>query len=327
MHANTRLSILATIPRSGTWFLRYAISFLAHLDRGGRVDNRLTGKIVGDPRGTLFDFAKFGGGPLFHVRGTLPADHLFVGHTVCPGFADMPSTPSWWHRTSFHVRGYDYLHEGWDYGCTPVELAPYPHTPLGVEALERAARKGRGARIALVYRHPVSQAASYYWYSRNHRDRTYNSVGGRSLSDIAFADYLFRFALPSYAKQFISYQAMAVRFPSLVRLFSYEELMRDPLHGAAAILDHLDGTARPRPALGDAVRLAERRHLQAVERGLGRSLDGSRGDALGHMRHDSLRAEDSRHPGSVRRQAIDALGCLGVDTSLFESPDLAARAA
>ena len=81
--------ILSTIPRSGTWFLRYAVSFLSHLDRGGRIDDRLTGRVVGNPSGTPFDFERFEGGPLFSVRGTLPSEHLFVGHTVCPGFADL----------------------------------------------------------------------------------------------------------------------------------------------------------------------------------------------------------------------------------------------
>ena len=81
------LPILATVPRSGTWFLRYAISFLCHIDRGGRIDDRLTGRTFGDPAGPAFDFQSFRGGPLFHVQGTLPDDHLFIGHTVCPGFA------------------------------------------------------------------------------------------------------------------------------------------------------------------------------------------------------------------------------------------------
>ena len=81
------LPILSTIPRSGTWFLRYAVSFLCHLEGGGRIDDRLTGQIVGTPTGPRFDFERFKGGPLFRVRGSLPADHLFIGHTVCPGFA------------------------------------------------------------------------------------------------------------------------------------------------------------------------------------------------------------------------------------------------
>jgi hypothetical protein len=316
------LPILATIPRSGTWFLRYVLAFVAHLDRGGRIDNRLTGRIVGNPCGAPFDFARFSGGPLFCVRGTMPADHLFVGHTVCPGFAALAPRYSWWHRTSFHVPGCDYLHEGLNYRYTPVEFAPYRYAPLKVSALEHAAHKGRGARIALVYRNPVDQAASYYWYCQNHEDAAYNSINGHSLSRIPFDDYLFEFALPSYAKQFVSYQHMAVRYPTLVRLFSYEELMRDPLRSLTAILDHLAATPCARPALTDAVRLAQREHLKAVERELGCSLDGTRPDRVGHMRHAFKRATDSRWQASTLARAVEALARRGVDTTLLQWPEV-----
>ena len=140
------LPVLSTVPRSGTWFLRYVFSFVCHLEQGGRLDDLLTGEVIGDPQGAAFDFDRFGGGPLFRVAGTLPADHLFIGHTVCPGFEDLARTTNWWNQTSFHVRGYDYLHDGWNYRYTPVELADYDYAPVKVPAMERAARKGRGRR-------------------------------------------------------------------------------------------------------------------------------------------------------------------------------------
>lgn len=320
MRTISSLPILATVPRSGTWFLRYVVSFLAHLERGGRIDNRLTGRIVGDPHGAPFDFENFSGGPLFYVRGTMPVDHLFIGHTACPGFAASASLHSWWHRTSFHVPGYDYFHEGLNYSYTPVDLAPHRYAPLQVSALERAARKGRGARIALVYRNPVEQAASYYWYCQNHMDVTYNSIDGRILSAVPFDDYLFGGVLLSYAKQFISYQYMAMRYPTLVRLFSYEQLMRNPLRETTAILDHLAGTTSLRPDLPDAIRLAQREHLKAVERTLGRSLDGTRRNHLGHMRQAFMRSADKRCEPATRQRVVDVLKRLNVDTAWFEWP-------
>src|SRR5882762_7821499 len=189
------LPILSTIPRSGTWFLRYTVSFLCHLDRGGRIDDRLTGDVVGNPSGPPFDFQRFKGGPLFRVQGTMPADHLFIGHTVCPGFAEMAGAFDWWRRTPFHVPGYDYLHEGMNYQYTPVELAPYKYTPVRVPTLERCARKGRGQRIVLVYRNPLGQAASYYRYCQDHKDPTYSSFKGRPLASVPFHDYLFESGL------------------------------------------------------------------------------------------------------------------------------------
>ena len=235
------LPILSTIPRSGTWFLRYTVSFLCHLDRGGRIDDRLTGDIVGNPAGPRFDFQGFKGGPLFRVRGTMPVDNLFIGHTVCPGFADLAREFGWWARTPFHVPGYDYLHEGMNYRYTPVELAPHRYAPVRVPALERRARNGRGQRVVLFYRNPLGQAASYYRYCQDHMDPIYSSFKGRPLASVPFQDYLFESGLPSYAKQFISFQALATRHPDLVRLVSYERLMRQPLDVVSTVLDHLSG--------------------------------------------------------------------------------------
>ena len=106
----------------------------------------------------------------------------------------------------------------------------------------------------------------------------------------------------------------------LVRLFSYEGIMRDPLRGMTAILDHLSGTPCSRPALADAIRLAQRDHLKAVERELGHSLDGTRPDCVGHMRHAFKRATDSDWKAATLERAVLALARLGVNTTLIDWP-------
>jgi Sulfotransferase domain len=318
------LPILATIPRSGTWFLRYAISFLCHIDRGGHIADRLTGRVFGDPSGPAFDLQSFRGGPLFWVRGTLPDDRLFIGHTVCPGFA--ASDVDWWQATPFHVPGYDYFHEGMNYRYTPTDLAEYRYTPVRVRTMERCARRGRGRPIVLVYRNPVDQAVSYFRYSQNHKDMAYNSVGGRPLAAIALRDYLLDSALPSYAKQFISFQALSERYPSQVRLVPYERLMAQPVNVLAGILDHLSGAPRLWPSLGDAVWLARREHMKAVEKELGRSLDGTRIDRGSHISQVSPGRAGTGIDERTRAEALAFLDRLGVDTGLFDWP-LAEQAA
>ncbi len=315
MRTVKKLPILSTIPRSGTWFLRYAVSFLSHLDRGGRIDDRITGEISGDPDGALFDFRRFKGGPLFLTRKTLTSDHLFIGHAACPGFAAMASDFAWWSKTAFHVAGYDYLHQGFNYTYTPVDLAPYEYMPLSVRALERAAATGRAQPLALVYRNPLSQAASYFRYCVAHASPAYNTFLGRPLADLPFRDYLFGSALPSYAKQFVSFQAMAVRHPGLVRLVSYEHLLAKPTEVLASLLDHLSGTARgERPNLPHAVHLARRDHLWAIEAELGRSLDGTRTGNGSHMRRGALGLQLDE---ALREETIAKLRSMGIDTDLF----------
>jgi hypothetical protein len=318
MFRASSLPILATVPRSGTWFLRYTISFLCHLDRGGHIADRLTGQVFGDPAGPAFDLQSFRGGPLFRVRGTLPDDHLFIGHTVCPGFDR--AHVSWWHATPFHVPGYDYFHEGMNYRYTPVDLAEYRYTPVHVKAMERAARRGRSRPIVLVYRNPLDQAVSYFRYSQNHKDATYNSAGDRPLTTVTLRDYLFDSALPSYAKQFVSFQALAERYPAQVRLVPYERLMAQPVDIMACILDHLSGMPRTWPALAEAVWLARREHMKAIEEELGRSLDGTRIDRGSHISQVSPGRSDARIDERTRAEAVALLDRMGVDTGLFDWP-------
>ena len=186
-------------------------------------------------------------------------------------------------------------------------------------ALERAASRGRSRPIALVYRNPLDQAVSYFRYSQNHKDAAYNAMNGRPLAAVALRDYLFESALPSYAKQFISYQALAERHPAQVRLVPYERLMAQPVEGLAGILDHLAGTPRERPALADAVWLARPEHMKAIEKELGRSLDGTRIDRGSHIQVSPGRA-DARIDERTRAEAIALLNRLGLDIGLFEWP-------
>jgi len=316
VHAIKKLPILATIPRSGTWFLRYAVSFLIHLDRGGRVDDRLTGEVVGRPSGMPFDFRRFRGGPLFFAQRSMPHEQLFIGHTVCPGFADSADDLGRWAEAAFHVPGYDYLHEGQNYAFTPIDLAAeVEFTPLSVQALDRAAAAGRCAPMALVYRNPVAQAASYYRYCVGHPDPTYNTLGGQPLAQVPFRDYLFGSALPSYAKQFISFQTMAAWHRGLVRLVPYESLMARPVEILAELLNHLEGTSRcDWRNLHHAVRLARREHLRAIEAELGHSLDGTRAASVSHIR--SGRFEEKLHD-RLKEDVIQQLRWMGVYTDLI----------
>jgi hypothetical protein len=312
------LPILSTVPRSGTWFLRYATSFLCHLDRGGRIDDLLTQRTFGDPSGPAFDFQNFRGGPLFNVHGTLPDDRLFIGHTVCPGFTS--ADVGWWDSTPFHVPGYDYFHEGMNYRYTPIDLAAHRYTPVHVRALDRSASRGQSRPIVLVFRNPLDQALSYFRYGQNHKDATYNSINGRPLAAVTLRDYLLDCALPSYAKQFISFQALAERYPGQVRMVPYERLMARPVDVLALILDHLSGAPRMWPALADAVWLARPEHMKAIERELGRSLDGTRIARGSHISQVSPGRPDLRLDDRTRAEALAFLHRLGLDIGLFEWP-------
>ena len=322
------LPLLSTVPRSGTWFLRFAVSFLCHLQRGGRITDRLSGRAYGDPKGPLFDFARFVGGPLFHVQGVLPDRYLFIGHAMHPGFTGTAAEFPWWRDTSFHVRGYDYFGDGWNYERVPAELVPWSPVrqlrrswnhgvdcvQVDVPAVARAAVEEPGSRVVFVYRDPLEQAESYFWYCRTHKDPSYRQQGGRALENMSFEEYLLKFALVSYARQFVSFQEMARRCPGRVMMLSYDELMASPTHLLGAILDHLEGGTRTRPQLAVAVHLARPQHLKEIELELGRSLDGN-GEGRGHMRPDDRRVAGTDI--GLRSLAISRLAAMGVLTELL----------
>ncbi|WP_422003234.1 hypothetical protein [Reyranella sp.] len=313
------IPVLATIPRSGTWFLRYAISFLAHLQRGGRITDQLTGTVFGRRWGAEFNFRDFEGGPLFEQAGLRGVDYMFIGHCVCPGFRSSEPVTTPWNSLGFHVRGYDYFGEGWDYANIGVEpigsRGRRHHVFVDHREMEVGALLGR-FRAALVYREPIEQAASYKWYSAQHRDPAFRYFRGEPVAGMSFEKYLLECALPSYAKQFLSFQRMAQDFPAAVRLIRYADLMADSRKVVAGLLDHLLGEGHRRDFLEDAIHLARRDHLRAIEEGMGKSLDGTGALQRGHIRgaRDDARSGDR----ALRRQAMDFLSELGVDTSLFE---------
>jgi len=320
MFGTYNLPVLSTVPRSGTWFLRYLFSFVCHLEQGGRLDDLLTGEVIGNPQGAAFDFKRFRGGPLFRMAGVLPTEHMFIGHTVCPGFQDLLPARHWWRQSTFHVPGYDCLHEETSYRHTPVDLASYDYAPVKVAAMERAARKGRGGPIALVYRNPVDQAFSYFRYCQAHVNPAYHLFRGRPVTDMSFREYLFGAALISYARQFISYQIQAARYPSLVKMIPYESLVDRPVETATHLLDHFSGTRREWPMLRAAVRLVRKQHMRAIEAKLGSSLDGTRNGQSSHMRQAEDAERDRLADPSIRDEAIVRLGEMGVDCSLFAWP-------
>lgn len=313
------LNYLSTIPRSGTWFLRYAVSFVCHMHRGGWVRDRVTGERFGDPKGPDFDFKSFNGGPLFYSAEVFSPKFLFMGHTVCPGFSRIAGKAAWWRETAFHLPGYDYFRQGFDYRFTPVNLGPEIHTNLREEDIEEAPWQDARIRIALVYRNPLDQAASYYHYCINHSNASYSVLRDRPLADMPFADYLFDYALPSYAKQFLSFQEMAGHLPQSVRLFRYEDTVGGEGAHVLPLLEHLGLLPSVRRTMVcEAAHLARSEHLKRIEKEIGHSLDSFQSKGGTHMRHGA--SWTSLFDAAMQSQAQACLHGLGVDTSFIAWP-------
>ncbi|WP_295145253.1 hypothetical protein [uncultured Reyranella sp.] len=318
------LPVVACVPGTDVWFLRYAFAFLSHLQQGGHVVDRLSGRCIGNFAGPSFNFDHMSGGPLLWVPDLAPSRHLFIGHTVCPGFDRLSSKFDWWASTPFAAPGYDYLHDGTNYGHVPVDLAPHAFVPVSVGDVDAAAWTHAGQRMVLVYGDPIEQAVGCFAHSQNGIRRAYNRPGRRAPVELPFHEYVFQHALPSYAKLIISYQAMAEAVPGAVHIVAEDALRAEPARILSSVLSHLR-LDRWQTAMIDAVvDLSRREHIIAVEREIGRSLTGSRASrrtATWSVPESVVTA--ARDP-NLRREALALLASMGVDTAYFQAPAVSA---
>ncbi len=312
------------MPGTDVWFLRFTFAFLSHLQQGGHVVDRLSGRCIGNSAGPAFNFDHMSGGPLLWVPDLLPSRHLFIGHTVCPGFDRISSTFDWWASTPFCAPGYDYLHDGTNHGHVPVDLAPHAFVPVSVGDVDAAAWTHGGQRMVLVYGDPIEHALGCFQYTRNEGRGPRNRLGRRPLPELPFQEFALQRALPSYARMFISYQAMAQAVPGAVHLVAEDSLRAEPARILSAILSHLK-LDRWQPTMIDAVvDLARPKHIGAVERELGRSLTASRASRRTPVWPVAESVTEAAMDPALRREALTLLASLGVDTRYFEAPPVTA---
>jgi len=318
------LPVVACVPGVDLWFLRFAFVFLAHLRQGGHIVDRLNGQCIGNPAGPSFNFDHVSGGPLLWAPDLAPFHHLFIGHTVCPGFGRISAQFDWWASTPFSAPGYDYLHDGINYGHVPVDLAPHAFVSVSVDDVDAAAWTDARQRMVLVYGDPVQHAVACFTNSRNPGRRPHAPSSGRAPMDWTFHEYLLKRALPSYAKIFISYQAMAQAVPGAVQILAEDALRADPARMLPALLSHLK-LDRWQTAEIDAVAdLCRREHVLAIERELGHSLTGSRGRGRKTTGSAPEAVVSAARDPNLRREALNSLASMGVNTAYFEAPPGAA---
>lgn len=313
------LPVVAFVPGADVWFLRFTLAFLSHLQQGGHVVDRLNGECIGNAAGPPFNFDHMNGGPLLWAPDLLPSRHLFVGHTVCPGFNRISSRFDWWAGTSFSAPGYDYLHDGANYGHVPVDLAPHAFVSVSVEDVDAAAWTHARQRMVFVYGDPIDQAVGYFDYCRQQVRPAYSQLGDRRLADWPFDEYLFQHALPSYAKIFVSYQAMSQAVPGAVLIVSEDALRAKPARALSSVLSHLTLDRWQSAMIDAAVNLSRREHIMAIEEEFGRRLTSSRSSrktATGAAPESVFTA--ARDP-NLRREALTFLASMGVDTAYFRA--------
>ena len=306
------------MPGADLWFLRFAFSFLSHLEQGGHVVDRLSEQCFGNPDGPPFNFDHVSGGPLLWVAD-LPSRHLFIGHTVCPGFNRISSKFDWWAKTAFVAPGYDYLHDGMNYRHVPVDLGPHAFVSVSVEDVDAAAWTLSEQRMVFVYCDPIAHALGSFNNNQKRLRSAHIQPGERLPTDLRFHEYLFQQALPSYAKLFLSYQAMAEAVPGAVHIVAEDALRAEPARMLPTVLSHLN-LGHWQSALIDAVvKLSRREHVVAIEKEFGLSQTRSRGSRrIAAPPTPETVVATASDPG-LRREALTSLASMGVNTAYFQA--------
>lgn len=316
------LPVVGCIPGSDVWFVRFTFAFLSHLQQGGHVIDRLSGRCIGNPAGPSFNFDHMSGGPLLWAPDLLPSRHLFIGHTVCPGFNRISPDFDWWAGTPFSAPGDDYLHDGMNYAHVPVDLAPHAFVPVSVGDVDAAAWTDSRQRMVLVYGDPIEKAVASFSLRQSQVRPPYSRRGERQVVDWPFHDYLFKHALPSYAKMMMSYQAMAQAVPGSVQIVPEDALRAEPVRVLSSVLAHLNLDHWDSGLIDAVVNLSRREHIAAIEKEVGRSLTGSRRSRKATISSAPETAVRAAIDPNLRGKALALLASMGVDTAYFQSSPL-----
>jgi hypothetical protein len=206
-----------------------------------------------------------------------------------------------------------------NYGHVPVDLGPHAFVSVSVNDVDAAAWNRSEQRVVFVYFDPIEQALAAFNDNQTRLRSAQSQFGERLPADRRFHEYLVQQALPSYAKLFVSYQAMAEAVPGAVLIVAEDPLRAEPSRMLPAVLSHLK-LGHWQSALIDAVAtLSRREHIVAIEKEFGLRLISSRVSrrtVARPMPETVVRA--ARDPG-LRRDAMTLLASMGVNSTYFQA--------
>ncbi|MBL4838944.1 MAG: sulfotransferase domain-containing protein [Kordiimonadaceae bacterium] len=301
-----KMSLISTIPRSGTWSHHYFWSVYDALAAG------------------LSGYDPF---PNFYVPKSLNTDIFGVTHFFCPGWQEVlpDQLVSKLQNSLFPgLRGVDWA-------------SPELEKRFGDVAKPH---RNPNCRIVLVYRNPLDQLASYFrqvWNAQskkevglNASDRLLPFLVKADESRVYFdtmKDFLRGGALNSYCIFLKIYLEMAKKLPGQIHLEPYERIVDNRELGFKTIHDFFDLSKTFNPdTFGKALKLTEKESLSNFERSLGHSINYEE-----RIHADRPKNEITKHIYSTGREewrhvfdrkdidyTIEILDSYGIDAALFQ---------
>lgn len=250
--ANKKIALIATMPKSGTWYARlFFWCYSQQLDHARP-----------DLEGMLRERRIHGQST---SAGALGWDALYIGHSVCPGFADLsdPCMEEW--------QALQYVIEDYNWGETHLRAAG--EWDLLNPLLEPH------ARIIYLYRNPLDQCVSFHRYAMAQVHDVHRAMvrqDGSRFEVSSLQDFIFRFGgLGAYLKQYYTFRQMQRQFPGNVLMVPYEHLTADParaFHDMLAFLGAPPDTDKKQACFREALAMCSKEALSGLERKMGMSL-------------------------------------------------------
>lgn len=251
------VGLIATMPKSGTWYSKYFMFFYTSL---------LLGE---DGYSQRFDIPK----NFVDERGrklvrSIGINELSICHTTCPGYETLLGDyAEAWEKLQFYTSG---LNHGHSY------LAEHSY-------LYNPARNDE-VRIVYLVRNPLDQALSAFRHIINHIDplhRTYTDFSGQQNIIYDVREYLFTVGLETYIKQYFTFKVVKEAFPDNLHIVHYEDLVRKPDETFNSILDFMGHNV---VASGNQIKFQEA--LKASSKDSVSKIEGQMGRALANDQAD-----------------------------------------
>tara|TARA_B100000575_G_scaffold294319_1_gene309461 strand:- start:1898 stop:2806 length:909 start_codon:yes stop_codon:yes gene_type:complete len=242
-HRKKKVCLIATMPKSGTWFCQY---FFWALNKSIRFKD--------------FDFGHCDFNKI-KIKNFLPFynSSIFIGHASCPGYEleINDKLMNEWKKLKFWNSGYNWVnHE--------INKAYYPL--FNKEVI-----------ILYIYREPLSQIFSLFNYCKDHKDLSH-----RRFSSVPLIDFYTKVsAVDSYIKQYHTFKYMSNLYPNNVYMIKYENLISDPTRyfsEMCELFDIMSSSNLIKNNIKAAVDFVSIENLKSIEKKTSRSLanDGSR---------------------------------------------------
>ena len=274
MSDDYKAGIIATMPRSGTWYNYYLFNFYLQLLQG---KTNLNARVSPIP---------------IVCKDTIGLDFMFICHTICPGFhRHQGKYREAWDRLVFYAPGFNSAND---------------FIEKNKKFLDPSLNKG--ARIVYLYRNPLDQAVSFFRHVLNHKDQRYRyrkDFQGNMVLMTSVREYIDHVGLEAYIKQFLTFKIMRDIWPDNIIMITYENLMRDPKAVFLRILKHFGHTVDNPDHLRKvdiAISLSSKDSMKNIENKIGHAVgddqcdhkerhvrDGAIGKWKGYFFEDDLK--------------------------------------